>query len=111
MVSKYIQKGDTITLTAPADVVSGAGLLVGSIFAVAATTVLSGASVEGHVVGVFDLAKTGAQAATAGAKLYWDDATKLVTTTAGGNTFIGHAIVAAAGGDATVRTRLIPGGV
>ena len=42
----YIQPGHAITLAAPYDVVSGAGLLVGSIFGVASHDALSGAEVE-----------------------------------------------------------------
>ena len=53
----YIQPGHAITLAAPYDVVSGAGLLVGSIFGVASHDALSGAEVETQLTGVVDLAK------------------------------------------------------
>jgi len=62
-----VQNGEVLTLTAPYNVSSGGGMLVGSIFGVAATTVLSGASVEAEVLGVFELAKVSAQAWTVGA--------------------------------------------
>ena len=55
----YIQPGHAITLAAPYDVVSGAGLLVGSIFGVASHDALSGAEVETQLTGVIDLAKVG----------------------------------------------------
>ena len=35
-MKNYVQPGNTITLTAPYDVASGDGLLVGSVFGVAA---------------------------------------------------------------------------
>ena len=37
-----------------------------------------------------------------GAKLYWDNTNKVLTTTASGNTIVGVAAAAAASGDATV---------
>ena len=72
-VRNYVQKGDTLSLTAPYAIASGAGFKVGSIFAVASGPADSGAAVEGTTVGVFDLAKTSAQAWTQGAAIYWDD--------------------------------------
>ena len=82
----YIQPGHAITLLAPYDVVSGAGLLVGSIFGVASGDALSGAEVETQLTGVIDLAKVASQAWTAGAKVYWDNTAKRVTNVASGNT-------------------------
>jgi predicted RecA/RadA family phage recombinase len=103
----YKKMGDTLTLTAPYDVASGAGFLVGAIFAVAVIAALAGQKVEGQRVGVVELPKA-AGAVTQGQKLYWDDAAKLVTTTAGANKLIGAAALAAAGGDATVQVVLMP---
>jgi len=104
-MQNFVQAGNTVTVTAPADVSSGGGLLVGSLFGVAACDALSGADVETVTEGVFDLTKaTGA--ITQGAKVYWDNTAKNVTTTASGNTLIGVAIAAAASGDATARVRL-----
>lgn len=53
-MKNYIQPGNTITLTAPYDVNSGDGFLVGSIFGVATGAALSGAVIEAALVGVFD---------------------------------------------------------
>jgi predicted RecA/RadA family phage recombinase len=80
----YIQPGHAITLAAPYDVVSGAGLLVGSIFGVASHDALSGAEVETQLTGVIDLAKVASQAWTPGAKVYWDNSAKRVTNVASG---------------------------
>ena len=55
----YIQPGHAVTLLAPYDVVSGAGLLVGSIFGVASGDAVSGAEVEAQLTGVVDLEKVG----------------------------------------------------
>ena len=94
----YIQPGHAITLAAPYDVVSGAGLLVGSIFGVAAGDALSGAEVETQLTGVIDLAKVASQAWTAGAKVYWDNTAKRVTNVASGNTLVGVAVIAVGSG-------------
>jgi predicted RecA/RadA family phage recombinase len=75
-MKNYIQRGDTLTLLAPYNVASGAGFVVGAIFAIAACTVLAGSPVEGVREGVFTLPKTSAQAWTQGDKIYWDDVNK-----------------------------------
>jgi predicted RecA/RadA family phage recombinase len=89
-------------------VTSGDGLLVGSIFGVAAGDAASGATVEAALTGVFDLTKIGSQAWTVGAKVYWDDTNKRCTTVATDNTLIGVAVEAVAGGagDTIGRVRL-----
>ncbi len=108
----YIQPGDVVSLLAPYDVVAGAGFLVGSIFAVAQTTALSGAAVEGAVQGVFDLAKTASQAWTVGVKIYWDNSTKRCTTAAasGANALIGTALVAVGSGAGETTGRVLLSG-
>ena len=105
MAKNFIQPGNTIALTAPYAVVSGDGLLVGSIFGVATGDAANGVELEAMVTGVFDLAKAG-DAVTQGAKLYWDNTNKNLTTTLTANTLIGAAVSAAAIGDATVIVRL-----
>ena len=102
----YVQKGETITLTAPYDVAAGAAFKVGSIIAVATSAALSGATVEGLTVGVVDVAKVSAQAWTVGAPIYWDNTAKLMTTTSTSNTLAGVAIATAANPSATGRVRL-----
>ena len=107
-MKNYVQPGNTLTLTAPYAVASGDGLLVGSIFGVAAGDAESGATVEAALTGVFDLTKAGSQAWSVGDKVYWDDTNKRCTNVATGNTLIGVAIEAVAGGagDTIGRVRL-----
>lgn len=105
-MKNYIQPGDTVTLTAPYDVASGDGMLVGTLFAVAALTAASGAEVEAKTNGVFELKKTSAQAWTQGAAIYWDNTAKECTTTTTSNTLIGKALVAAANPSGTGVVRL-----
>lgn len=93
-----VQDGEVLKLAAPYDRLSGQGAKIGSIFGVAAVDVLSGVEASFAVEGVFELAKTDSQAWTLGAKIYWDDATKLCTTGAGAgaNLLIGVATEAVA---------------
>ena len=105
-MKNYVQHGHVLTLAAPYDVVSGAGLLVGSIFAVATADALSGADVEAQVTGVVDLAKVSAQAWTVGVLIYWDNSAKLATTTSSTNKLIGVATAVAANPSSTGRVRL-----
>jgi predicted RecA/RadA family phage recombinase len=95
-MKNFIQPGDTITVPAPADVTSGSLVLVGVLFGIAAFDAKSGEDVEISTKGVFELPKTSAQAWTVGAAIYWDNTAKAATTTATSNTFIGHAVAAAA---------------
>lgn len=92
----YIQPGKTITVPAPADVKSGELVVVGSLFGVAEFSAAEGDPVEIATEGVFELPKEEAQAWTVGAKVYYVAADKVLTTTATGNTFIGHATEAVA---------------
>ncbi|MGJ5618498.1 DUF2190 family protein [Sulfitobacter sp. MF3-043] len=101
----YIQPGEDITLDSPADVLSGAGVIVGNLFGVANGDAATGKPVVLSTVGVFDLPKTTANDITIGAALYWNDTAKEVTTTVSGNTKVGVAI-AAKSGAGTVATRL-----
>jgi predicted RecA/RadA family phage recombinase len=105
-MKNFVQRGDTLTLTAPYEVASGAGALVGSIFGVAAATVANAEEGEFDVVGVFDIAKVSAQAWTVGALIYWDNTAKLCTTTATSNKLIGTAVAVAANPSSTGRVRL-----
>lgn len=97
-MKNFIQPGDVISVTAPANVASGAGVLVGSLFGVAVNTALSAAAVEVATRGVFDLVKAGSQAWTVGARVYWDDTAKNCTTTASTNKLIGVAAAATGAG-------------
>lgn len=105
-MKNYVQKGESLTIAAPYDVLSGGGVKSGLIFGVAAETALSGAEVDVVTVGVFDLPKVSADVFAVGAAIYWNDTTKLVTSTSAGNTKIGVAIKAAANPSASVNVRL-----
>lgn len=108
MATNFVKEGDTLAVTAPYAVASGAGALVGSLFGVAVNSAENAAEVVLALEGVFTLAKASG-AWTVGAKLYWDDTNKNVTTTASGNTLIGRAAAAAASGDTTGNVLLTRG--
>ncbi len=101
-----VQCGKTLSLLAPYLVASGAGMLVGSIFAVAVCDAANGAAVEGEVEGVFDLAKTSAQAWTVGQKVYWDNTNKRCDTDGTVGMLIGAATAIAANPSSTGYVRL-----
>lgn len=105
-MKNYVQKGENLTLPAPADVLSGEGVVIGSIFGVAAGDALSGADVDLVTEGVFELPKVSALAIAVGDKIYFDSATKLVNKTASGNTYVGVAVTAAANPSGFVNVRL-----
>lgn len=107
-MKNYVQKGETLTLTAPYAVSAGGGALVGSVFGVATNDYANGEEGEFQVAGVFDLTReTGASTGfTQGTLIYWDNTNKRVTKTLTSNKLIGVAAKAAADGDATARVRL-----
>lgn len=111
MAKNFVQPGDTIPFTnqaatGAADIKSGSGVLVGSIFGVAKTDIAVGAKGQLDLVGVWDLPKVSAQAWGLGDKIYWATATANCTTTASGNKLIGVAIAAAANPSAAGKVRL-----
>lgn len=105
-MKNFVQHGDIVTVPAPYDRLSGEGALVGTLFGVAQTDAASGDDVALVTRGVFEHAKTSAQAWTLGAAIYWDDTNKVFTTTASGNTLVGKAVAVAANPSATGTVRL-----
>ena len=98
-------EGDTLVLTAPAAVASGAGALIGNTFGVAKTAIASGAKGPFLIEGKVSLPKD-ANAIGEGVKVYWDNTAKVVTATATSNTLIGVSILARLAGDTTAQVRL-----
>jgi len=99
-MQNYKQKGETVTLVAPAALSSGDIVKVGSFLGVASGDALISADVEVALKGVFTLTKKTADDVSAGDKLYWDSGNEYLTLTAIGNTFMGLAM-ADAGTSAT----------
>jgi len=109
-MKNFVHRGEVLSLTAPYDVLSGAGFKVGNIFAVASGDAVSGTAVEGQVKGVVRIVKD-ASVFAQGDLVYWDDTAKKATSTVSSNLLIGNAEAAQLTGDATVDVVLfgVPG--
>ena len=106
-MKNYIQPGNTITITAPTGgVVSGDGVLIGSLFGVAAFDAEESESVEIQTTGVMVLPKLATDVVAVGDLLHWDSTNNRLTKTATSNKLIGVAVAAAGNGATTVVIRL-----
>lgn len=103
----FVQPGQVLTVTAPADTKSGDFVVVGAVFGIATCDAPSGTDLELRLGGVYDgQPKVSAQAWAQGASLYWDSAAKNFTTVAAANVKVGVAALVAANPSATGRVRL-----
>lgn len=106
-MKNFVQPGRIVTAIAAADVASGDGVLIGSLFGVATTDAATGEEFEVATDGVFDLPKTTGQAwAAAWAAVFWDNTAKKLTNVASGNTKIGVNVRAESSAAAIGRVRL-----
>ena len=104
-----VEKGDSFPFTAPYALTSGQGVLIGVLFGVAFADYANGATnCRAACAGRFDMTKEPSLVITAGARVFWDNTNRCVTTTATSNVCIGWAVLAAAGADATVSVLLGP---
>ena len=110
----FVQEGNLVDYTPGADVASGEVVVQGSMVGFSPRPISAGVLAALIVAGLVDFVKA-AVAITAGAAVYWDAdgnpvggtaGTGALTTTAGGNTFVGWATVAASETDTTARARL-----
>jgi predicted RecA/RadA family phage recombinase len=109
--ARFLQDGESIDHTPVAAVAAGQVVVQGSMIGVAKRPIAAATLGALAVRGIFDVVKANEQQAL-GAALYWDAdgnpyggtaGTGCATTTAGGNTFIGFAQVAAGATDEVVR--------
>jgi len=109
-MKNFVAHGNALTFlnATGAAIASGAGVVLGKLFGIAAGPVAIGAEGVLNLTGVYDLPKAASQAWTVGAAVYWDNTAKRCTTVATDNTLIGVAVAAVAGGagDTTGRVRL-----
>jgi predicted RecA/RadA family phage recombinase len=102
-----IQKGDVITVAAPAGgIASGDGLIVGNIFGVAAYSAAEDDSLELATTGVYKLPKATAAVLTVGARVAWDNTAKNINLPGTGRFPVGIATEAAGNGITSVAVRL-----
>jgi predicted RecA/RadA family phage recombinase len=107
-MKNFVARGDTLEITAGADIASGAGVLVGSLFGVSTGAIANGAQGTINLTGVYDLPKVGSQAWTVGVAVFWDAGNSQCTTTASTHKRIGAAVAAvgSGAGETTGRVRL-----
>ena len=108
-----VQKGDTITVTAPSAVASGDFVQVGRIRGIAVASAASGALVELQTVGVFDIPKTGSEEfATVGLPVYCvlsGNGVKTVTTASTtANVLVGINLATSGAVAGNLRVKLMP---
>lgn len=102
----FIQTGGSLGLEAPYAVKSGDGVLIGSLFGIAAHSAAAGGDFTMLTTGVFEMPKVPADAAAMGQKIYWKAADRICTTEATGNTLIGAAVAEAFAGFNSCYVRL-----
>ena len=102
----YIQKGENLTIPAPAAVASGDVLVIGDLHGIVAGDAAEDEPCDLVTVGVFSVPKVGANTFALGDKVFYDAATKLATSTATDNTHIGTAVKIAVSGSAAVEVKL-----
>jgi len=106
-MKNFIQHGDMITIAAAAAITSGQLVRANSLVGVASTAAAIGQEVEIKTSGVFEVAKTSAQAWEVGQPVYLIAASGLATNVAGtGNFLIGVAVKVAANPSGTGVVRL-----
>lgn len=105
-MKNFNSEGHHVDHTPTAAVTSGQVVLIGTRIGVAMADIAANATGALRVTGCFDLPKKAGDAPSQGAALYWDNTNKYFTTTASGNTYGGWAVKPAAGGDATVTTKI-----
>jgi predicted RecA/RadA family phage recombinase len=93
----FRQEGDHIDYIPSADVAAGQVVVIGELVGVAHAPIAAGELGALTVRGVFAFAKAtgGGTAIAAGAKVYWNNATKVATTEEAGNKYLGKAVAAA----------------
>jgi predicted RecA/RadA family phage recombinase len=108
-MKNFVQRFDNVPLAVPyTTITAGQGMLVGALFGVAVTSGVQNDVIATEVEGVFDLTKEPSLAISVGARVFWDNTNRRVTTTATSNFCIGVATVAALAADTTVRVGLGP---
>ena len=106
-MKNHIQKGDVITVAAPAGGIgAGEGVIVGNIFGIAAQAAAVGDPVELATTGVYQLPKATAAVLTVGTRVSWDNTAKNINAPGAGRFPVGVATEATGNGITSVAVRL-----
>jgi predicted RecA/RadA family phage recombinase len=107
MAKNYVQPGRLLTVPAPTGgAVSGAPVLIGSLFGVAQHDAAEGADLEILTEEVVELPKATPLAIDLGDRLFWNTTDSVLDKTATAQLCVGVAVVAAASADTLVRVKL-----
>ena len=106
MATNFVQPGDSVTVVAAANAVSGAIVVQGQMFGVAAYDALTGEQIVLTMGGVWDFAKANAASTSmaAGANAFWDNTNSIISVSTG--TRVGMVMAAVGNNATTVRVRL-----
>jgi predicted RecA/RadA family phage recombinase len=99
MANQFVQQGERINYTPSADVAAGKLVLFTDRVFFVPNAIAANATDAVQTCGVVQYEKTTGEAWTMGQKLYWNDTTKKLTTTASTNKVAGYAVAAAASAD------------
>ena len=106
-MKNHIQKGDIITVPAPAGgIAAGEGAIIGNIFGIAAYAAAVGEPLELSTIGVYQLPKATAAVLAVGARVAWDNTAKNINVLGAGRFPVGVATEAAGNGVTGVAVRL-----
>lgn len=109
-MKNYIQKGDVLEYTVPAEgtVTAGTPVVIGSMLAIPAVSGVAADVVACKLTGVYELPKVAGEIVQ-GTKVYWNHTLGKITTTPTGFTFAGFVWATAANADTTILVKLSPG--
>lgn len=94
MSKTFVQKGDVVTVIAPAGgVSSGDGVLIGSLFGIATHDAAAGAELELGVSGVWDIAADTSLVIDEGDRVFWDGTNDWVDKTSTAQVCVGVCVL------------------
>jgi predicted RecA/RadA family phage recombinase len=107
MARNHIQPGRVLTIPAPTGgALSGAPVLIGTLFGVAQHDALEGADLEILTEEVVELPKAAPLVIGIGDRLFWNTTDSVLDKTAAAQLCVGIAVAAAASADTVVRIKL-----
>lgn len=105
-MKNYVQPGKVLDLTAPAAIISGQALVIGSLFVVAQADAASGEKFAGLAEGVVTIPKLATDVMAEGAKVNWNTTTKQLQLATSDLDGVGSVVEAAGNGTAEVKIKL-----
>jgi predicted RecA/RadA family phage recombinase len=107
MAQNFVQRGRVVTVMAAANILSGAGVMIGvSLFGVATHDALNGAALEIDTEGVHTLPADNNLVIAVGDRVFWDAANSWVDKTAAAQVCVGVAVAAKLQAGTTVNVKL-----